>query len=787
MLFKFLQQRVRSFFFVFLLSGLSLAWANGAFVVQRIEFVGLQNISEGTAKSYLPIHVGETFTALRSEEALRALYKTGFFNNIEFSEKGQTLIVHVQERPAISRIRISGNDEISTKDMRPILSKIGFSEGDIFNPLKLQQFKFSLMHQYETIGYRAATVTSEVKPLPHNRVEVDIQVHEGDITTVKAIHFEGNHVFSSRTLRRQMSMKTWGLFTFFTHTNRYSEEKFNEDLQSITNFYLNHGYLTFRIVSKSAELTPDHQQMVLNIVVHEGPQFKVSGFDVSGQMLGFHDQLIKLVKFKPGDTFSRQLVLDTNTALGEFLADRGYAFASAEVKSHVDEERHTVFLEFVLTSHARVYVHRITFSGNDRTKEEVLRREMRQMEGGAYSLSQVNESKRRLNLLPYFKDTTVSTQPVPNVPDQVDLDYHINEVAAGKASVNFGYSDAYGFLYGAGISEPNFLGSGNSVSLGFNNSQVQDYYNFSIINPYITVDGVSQSFNIYYSHTHFDPEFNYQTYTMDSFGADLNYGIPLSEHNSVGVGVGYAHVMIDHVNASQLSPSQDLFLTSHPSPYDLFKVLASLNYNGLDRYIFPTQGIAHSVGFELGVPVMSSSLAYYKATDSFKWFIPIWRGFILNLVSVVGFGDGYGQEDTLPFFLNYYAGGLGAMGQVPAYSPNSLGPKNVNDSYAALGGNLLTAAGAHLILPDFINENVRTAIVFDLGNVYQVPINALDSTSTYIVDDDSFSWDSLRLSLGFEVSWYSPFGPINLSLAFPLSSGDNDQLQAFQFSFGTTL
>ncbi len=777
-----------------------------AFIVRVIQVQGLQRITSTTVRSYLPFHEGENYTPSKGDAIITALYKTGFFKSVQLYQRGSALVIDVVERPTISLIQLSGNKEIPSKKLRPILTKMGISEGLTYNPTKVNEIVLGLEQQYETLGYRAALVTTKVIPGPRNTVSLYITVHEGTVATVRSIKFVGNHDFSQRTLRGQMDkMTTRSLFTWISHKDRYSPEKLQEDLQALTDFYLNHGYLRFRIVNKGITFNQNKTGVYIVITLSEGPVYHIGKFDIVGETYGFHDELYKQVPFKKGDVFSRQGVLDTDKALSDFLGDRGYAFATVNVSPMIDDEQRIVNLTFDVVPGARVYVRRMNFFDNERTDQVVLRREMRQYEASTYSLSKIEESKRRLKLLGYLEDITETPEPVDGQPNQVDLDWHVKEIPAGRASIQGGYSSLYKFLYGASISEPNFMGTGKYVSLGFQNSQYSDYYSFSYNNPYYTTYGLSRGFTVYYSHVKPNPKFNFESYLMDGYGIDVNYGLPVSERNSLALGYGFEHIAISQINPALAAPSILNFLgipvtatqANFGRQYNEFTLTGGWAYNGLDRAIFPTKGFYNGIGAQVGMPIIKSSIGYYSVTYNAKYYQPLGAGFVLNLLTNLGWGDGFGNN-PLPFFKNFFSGGIGS---VPAFAPNSLGPKNRYNSDGALGGNLELLGGVHLILPSFISQKVRTAIIFDAGNVFQVPRFPGDiatparasvqdpfaRNTPQIIQDYSRIWHNIRPSLGLGVEWWSPIGPIDLTLAFPINKQSGDDTQPFQFSFGVSL
>ena len=796
--------------FLFLI-GLIVFWlpfnlAAYGFVIRFIQIRGLHGILESTVRSYLPIHEGQKYTPQRGQAAIVALYKTGFFDNIQLSHRGEVLIIMLKERPIISLIYLNGNKVISSRKLQPIFNRLGIIEGQNFDPVKLKQIKQGLKQQYDVMGYHAAHISTNIIKESHNLVALYININEGRIAKVHSIQFVGNHAFSTHTLRSQFKLTNPGLFTWISHADRYSQIKLEQDLEGLTAFYLNHGYLHFRIISCKIRWSSDKQSVYITVFIHEGPVHRISGCEINCESCSFKDQLHRLIALKSGDVFSRQVVIDINKKIVDFLADRGYAFARVIIIPKIDDQKHLVHINFDIISGKRVYVRRINFLGNQRTDQEVLRREMRQYEGSIYSLSKIEESKRRLELLGYLSDVTYTLKSVPNFPNQVDLYYYVKEIVAGRVSVQGGYSDIYGFLYGASVLEPNFMGTGKYISIGLQNSQCEQNYSIGYKNPYYTTYGLQRGFLIYYSRIKPDKKFNLTSYLEDGYGSDVTYGYPISERNSIKFSYGLEHITISQIDIANAAPSMLAFLgttncvQNTSANYNQVRLTAGLVYNGFNRTIFPTKGLYTGLDLEVGVPVFKSSLNYYLITYKEKYYQPLDYGFILNLLATLGYGDGFGHF-RLPFFKNFFSGGIGS---VPAFAPNSLGPKNrypLGRDFGAIGGNLETVFGVHLILPQFFSQKIRTAIAFDTGNVFQVPRFPGDiaipahggasdpesNTQPQIIQDDKFSLKNFRPSLGLSIEWYTPFAPINFTLAFPLNRRAGDNLQAFQFSLGVNL
>lgn len=796
--------------FLFLI-GLIVFWlpfnlAAYSFVVHFIQIRGLHGILESTVRSYFPIREGQKYTSQRGQAAIVALYKTGFFDNIQLSHRGKVLIIIVKERPIISLICLNGNKAIASKKLQTILNKLGITEGQHFDPVKLKQIKQGLEQQYDAMGYHATHISTNVIRESRNLVVLHININEGRIAKIHSIQFVGNHVFSEHTLHSQFKLTNPNLFTWISHADYYSQMKLEQDLESLTAFYLNHGYLNFRIISCKIRWSPDKKSVDIIIFINEGPVYRVSGYKINGKNYSFTDRLRKLIALKTGDVFSRQVVIDINKKIVDFLADQGYAFARVIITPKIDDQRHLVHINFDIISGKRIYVRRINFLGNQRTDQEVLRREMRQYEGSIYSLSKIEESKRRLELLGYLSDVTYTLKSVPNFSNQVDLCYYVKEIVAGRVSIQGGYSDVYGFLYGATMLEPNFMGTGKYIAIGLQNSQYQQNYSISYKNPYYTTYGLQRGFLIYYSRIKPDKKFNLTSYLEDGYGSDVTYGYPISERNSITFGCGLEHITISQIDIANAAPSMLAFLgttngvQNTSANYNQVRLTASLVYNGFNRTIFPTKGLYTGLDLEVGVPIFKSSLNYYLVTYIEKYYQPLDHGFILNLLATLGYGDGFGHG-RLPFFKNFFSGGIGS---VPAFAPNSLGPKNrypLGRDFGAIGGNLETIFGVHLILPQFFSQTIRTAVAFDTGNVFQVPRFPGDiaipahggpsdpesNTQPQIIQDDKFSLKNFRPSLGLSMEWYTPFAPINFTLAFPLNRQAGDNFQAFQFSLGMSL
>lgn len=760
----------------------SAVFASSTFIVRHIKVNGLQRVSRDSVVAAMPIHVGQTYHADSGVKIISDIYATGFFSRVRLAKEGNTLIVSVVERPTIGLIRISGNETIKSKQLKPVLKKMGIVIGNTYDPSQLHAIVLGLQQQYAALGHAGAAVTPSVQHLSRNRVAIQIKIKEGAAQIVRSIKISGNRRFSESELLKQFKLTTPGLFSWFTHDDQFSKMKLAADLEKLKNFYFNHGYLQFRIVSKRVKTLTNGRGVAITIQVFEGDQYRVSGYRITGHLSpdvnkAIHHILAGLIIHEP---FSREKVVGLTKQIGDELSNHGYAFPMVTPIPQLNTKKHTVFLNFHIEQGRHVYVREVHIAGNHITNGLAIRTQLRQFEGSVYSGKNIRESKRRIANLGYLNNIQVAVKKVPGKTNQVDLNYHVHEVSAGRASVQAGYSDVDGFLYGASISEPNFMGSGRFVSLGFQRSEFSSSYNFSYTNPFYTISGISRGVSVFYNHTT-PGKVNLDPYTMDSYGASVTYGIPVSEYSQFSLGGGYSHIAISNVNPGVVSPTVQLFLRRKPSPFNQFKAVANVSRATLDRAIFPTSGSAQSLALTLGVPVLKSSLAYYQLVYDARYYYPLGHGFVINTHLTLGYGDGYSDTPGLPFFNNFYAGGLRTL---PGYEANTLGPKNPHNLSQALGGNVEILGGLNFILPNFISDKVRTAIILDAGNIFQTHQPA----TTPPVNYESVSLKNLRVTAGIMVSWWSPLGaPLDFSLAVPLNKKPGDQLALFGFSFGATM
>ncbi len=745
-----------------ILSILQPVYAFDAFVVEDIRLQGARRIDAGTVFNYLPITVGQRFSQDDTNAAISALFKTGFFKDVRLEREGNVLIVQVKERPAISEITFVGNEEIETEELGTALKDIGFDEGRVFNRSLLERVELELQRLYFNLGRYAVHVKSTVTPLSRNRVAIQVDINEGVVAQIKQINFVGNHTVSDADLLEQMKLEVSG--SFFSN-DQYSQLQLAADLEAVRSYYLDHGYLNFNVDSTQVSITPDKEEVYITINLTEGDKYTISEVKLAGKLIVSKAELLDKMLIKAGDLFSRKKVSKSKEAILERIGDKGYHFANINPVTDVDSEKKTVALTFFVDPGKRVYVRRINFAGNHKTRDEVLRREMRQMEGGWISTGNMKRSLTRLNRLGYFETVTVDTPRVPDADDQVDVNYTVVERPSGNLMAGIGYGQTQGVVFNASVSQENFLGTGKRVGLTFNNSQINTIYRFSYFNPYTTINNVSRGFNLFYRTTDAE-EANLSRYTTDAYGTEINYGLALTEYNDMSVGVAFDRTRLQTTDVS----AQEIFdfIDANGSNYNSYRLTASIRHDTRNRAWFPDKGTLQSFSAEATLPF--SELSYYKLNYRHQWLFPLVTDYILLLKGQIGFGDGYGDDDHLPFFENYTAGGPRT---VRGFRENTLGTLDSNGQ--PLGGNLKVVGNAELILPfpfTKTSNSFRISAFFDIGNVYGI--------------NEDFDSSQLRHSTGLSAIWLSPIGVLSFSLAKPLKKMEGDQTEMFQFTIGTT-
>lgn len=752
-----------------LLLGLTMAmraWAVEPFVIDDIRVEGLQRIALGTVLSYLPVNVGDTFEEARAPNVIRALFATGFFDDISLGVDGDTLVIVVRERPTIASITITGNKDIRTEQLKEALKSIGLSEGQVFDRSSLERMKVELERQYFSQGKYGVKVQTTLNVQDDNRVDVEIAIEEGYVARILRINIVGNKAYDDEVLLSKFQLGPATILSLFSDSDQYSRRRLSGDLETLRSHYLDNGYVNFSIDSTQVTITPDRRDVYITINVTEGEQYTVSSVSLAGDLIVPEEELRGLLKIGPNQIFSRRLTQESATAISSRLGLEGYAFANVNPVPELDREKREVALTFMVDPGRRIYVRRINVAGNIRTRDEVVRRELRQMEGGWISTDKVNLSRTRLMRLGFFEEANVETPSVPGVPDLIDVEFSVKERPSGSLMAGVGYSQAQGVLINASISQDNVFGTGRRISATVNNSSVNRVYSFSYNNPYYTLDGISRGFSLFARETD-AAEADIADYSSDVYGLSVDYGFPLSEYNRASLSLGYEYTRI---RTDEDTPQSFLdFLDLNDDRFNIYKLSGGITHDSRNRAILANQGRMHSLTTEIAVP--GSGLEYYKLRYRGLEYVPLFGDFTLLLKGEIGYGDAYGDTSGLPFFENFYAGGPES---VRGFRSNSLGPRDDNRTTRPLGGAFKTVANVELILPlPFTEENrsLRVSTFFDIGNVF--------------ADAGDFDSGELRRSVGVSVLWYTPLAPMTFSLGWPLNEREGDRKETFQFTLGS--
>ncbi|HLX80138.1 MAG TPA: outer membrane protein assembly factor BamA [Burkholderiales bacterium] len=752
---------------LFTLASGAFGQAFHAFVIKDIRVDGLQRTEPGTVFSYLPVKVGETLTEEKAQQAVRALFATGFFRDVRLEVENDVLVVIVEERPAIAQIDFVGVKEFETENLRKIMRDVGLADGRTFDRSVLDRAEQELKRQYLSRGLYAADVQTTVTPLERNRVGITITVNEGSVAKIRAINIVGDRVFSEKELLDQLVLRTPGWLTWYTKADQYSKPKLSADLETLKAFYQNRGYLDFNVESTQVSITPDKRDIYLTINIFEGEKYTVSAVRLDGQMLVPREQLEKLIRVKAGATFSRQLLTESTKAITDRLGNDGYAFANANAVPQIDKEKRTVAFTIVIDPGRRVYVRRINVGGNTKTRDEVVRREMRQLEGAYYDASKIQLSKTRIDRTQYFKDVNVETAPVADSPDQVDVNFTVEEKPTGAITLGAGYSTVDKVVLQAGISQTNIFGSGKYVGLNMNTGSVNRNISLSYLNPYLTVDGVSQGFDVYNRKVDAS-NLALSPYTTNTYGGGVKFGYPLSETDAVSFGLNAEDVTLGLFPTS--APAYLNFQSQFGDHYVYGAGNIGWARDGRDSAILPTRGYTTRIGGE----VAGGNLEYYRLNASQTNYFSLSRTMTLSFTENVGYINGLGGK-PVPFFKTFYAGGPGSVRGYRAYS---LGSQDAQGN--SLGGTKSAYGSAELYFPvpgAEKDKSLRLSTFLDAGQVYDPGPNIAGNVSG----------GGLRYSAGVGISWNSPFGPLKVSLAQPLNAKSGfDHIERLQLNFGTT-
>ncbi|WP_210397014.1 outer membrane protein assembly factor BamA [Motiliproteus sediminis] len=768
---------------ILLLTGLSCFVQAAPFQVSDIRVDGLQRIDLGAVLRAFAVDIGEEVDEFRLARASKSLFATGYFNDIQLYRDGSVLVVKVLERPALSKIEIDGNKALETDALMDGLKNMGLAEGEVFQRAALERIRLELLRLYAAQGRYGAQIESELNELPENRLGLKINIREGKPATIQHINVVGNQVFSDEILESLFELEVSGFWSFFGNEDRYSREKLSGDLERLRSYYLDRGYINFKVESTEVSLTPDRNQVYITVSISEGEQFQFGSFDLVGDLVIPREELAAAVVVKQGDTFSRRLMVRSSDQIIRMLGDAGFLQANVNPVPAIDEANKRVDIKFFVDPGRRIYVRRIDFRGNTTTADDVLRREMRQMEGGWASTDKMEKSKQRLERLGYFSAVNLETSPVPGSDDQIDLEYSVTEQLSGNLAASIGFSQSSGLILAASIAQENFLGTGKSVSFSISNSDTDTEYSFRYTDPYYTVDGVSRGFNVYYRKQDFDED-DLSDYNLDSYGGSVSFGYPIDEYQRLNFSAGFENLQIKIGDPASVPQEILDFVAIEGSEYDQVLLTGSWSDNHLNRGMLATDGYSQSLSLEMGAP--GSDLNYYKLryrgqrylplTDSHRW--------ALSFKTQLGFGDSFGDTSEMPFFKNFYAGGFST---VRGFKNNSLGPRSTPDSFGErdpLGGNVLITGSAELIFPlPWVEDttSLRTLLFVDMGSVFDTKCSVSNPGCT-----DQVRVKDMSAAAGVGLSWLTFIGPMSFTLARPLKEQEFDETETFQFSLGRT-
>lgn len=740
------------------------AHAFDPFQIKDIRVEGIQRTEAGTVFSYLPVKVGDTMNDEKAAAAIKALFATGFFKDVRLEIDGQVLVVVLEERPAIASLEFTGLKAFKPEDLKKSLRDVGLAESRIFDRAVVERAEQELKRQYLAQGHYAVQVTTTITPLERNRVGVNFSVVEGDIAKIKQINIIGAGAVSEADLLDLMVLRTSGWLTWYTKNDQYSKQKLSGDLETLRSYYLDRGYLEFNIDSTQVSISPDKQDIYITINLTEGERYTVSSVKLAGQMLLPEEELTKLVQVTPGEVFSREKMAETTKAISERLGNEGYAFANVNAAPELNKEKRQVAFTVFIDPGRRVYVRRINVSGNTRSRDEVIRREMRQVEGAWYDGEKINKSRTRVDRLGYFDEVTVETPAVAGATDQVDMEVKVKEKPTGNIMLGAGFSSAEKFTLSGSVQQQNLFGSGKHIGVQVSTSKSNKVYSLSHTDPYFTVDGVSQGFDIYTRKT------DTSTLAVGSFGSDsagggVRWGLPIGEDDYLNVGLSIDRTTLKTDVNSPVRYQN--YVTTFGAKSNTLLTMLGWQKDGRDSLLVTTKGSLRKAVLEVSLP--GSTATYVRATYQHQHFFPLDRRLTLAMNGEIGLARAYGNKD-LPFFKNFYAGGIGS---VRGFDSGSLGPRDtaLNE---AIGGDKRLIGNAELLfpVPGMGRDNsMRLSVFMDAGNVWGY--------------DSKFSLGSLRYSGGVALAWNSPMGPLKFSYANPFNKKPEDKVQRLQFQMGS--
>jgi outer membrane protein insertion porin family len=775
---------------------IATAQAQDSWVVRDFRVVGAQRISEGTVFNYLPINVGDTMTPQLVQEAMRAVYSTGFFRDVELRRDGDTLVIAVLERPSIEDFTIEGNQDIETEVLESSLREVGLARGRVFDQSVLDDVAQALTEQYFSQGKYAVKIETPIEELPDNRVRVGINIEEGDRAEIQQINIVGNTSFDDETLLDQFAQRTRNWLSWIRQDNRYAKQALEGDLEALRAYYMDRGYADFRLDGVQVAISPDKRDIFITVNITEGDLYTVSDVRLAGEMVVPEDELRAEIDLTPGQVFSQRSIASTEVGMSARLSAEGYAFAQIQSVPELDYETREVDITFFINPQSRVYVRRINFNGTDSVNDEVFRREMVQLEGSYLSNTLLETSQIRLQRLPYVDSAEFETIPVPGSPDLVDVEWAIEEGLPGQFGGSLGYSQTYGVTLGGNFIHSNFMGTGNRVATEITGGEFAKLYNVNYTDAYRTIDGMSRTLSFSYrdisQFTSGASDFSTETFAI---GADWNYPITLNQYLRFGFSLQQAELATGFFSSAQAAE----WVTNNGTPFEVpgsdgrffgtqvqsLELTAGWIFDSRNRFLFPDSGTR--IGFSLSATAPGSDAEYYVTRFDFTKYFPLFGDWLFRINSRLSFGDAYGEKTTaLPPFRNFFGGGPGS---VRGYKESWLGPRDsLRNPY---GGNALFATQFELIIPtpEAMAGSARISLFYDVGNVFSTGgVSFFDKLGDPVEYD--FNYDNLKQSIGLAVEWLAPMGLLTFSYGVPLNNDAEtdrffgDETEEFQFRVG---
>jgi outer membrane protein insertion porin family len=733
------------------------------FTIRDIRVEGVQRTEAGTVFTYLPVKVGERLDDEKAAQSIKALYATGFYSDVRLEADADVLIVFVQERPAIATIEIEGSREFTKDNLKEGLKQAGISDAKIYDKSVLDRAEKELKRQYSSRGFYGAKITTTVTPLERNRVALRFDIDEGNVTKIADINIIGARDFTERELLRQMKLTTPGWFTWLTKDDQYSKQQLTADLEALRSWYLNRGYLEFNIDSTQVSITPDREKIYITLAITEGPVYRLGEIKLSGEFIVKEQELKDLLAVKSGDVFSRERIVESTKKITDRLGNDGYSFANVNPVPDLDRDKRVAGFTFFVDPGRRVYVRRVNISGNDKTQDEVIRRELRQLESSWYSLEKIARSKERLQRTTYFSEVNIETPAVAGTTDQVDVNVTVTERNTGALNFGVGYSAAERLTVQASISQANIFGTGNLMAFQVNNGRVNKVYSLSYVNPYWTTDGISRGFDLFRRDVD-TSSLSVAAYHTYSTGVGMRFGVPVTEYDAFNIGMTFERTKLA---VSEGAPPRYLeFINEFGVLTDTVRTNFGFARDTRDSLTWPTKGWLNEVGIEVGIP--PGDLTYYRMNVQSQFFWTparvTWLTFMFN--AEAGYANGF-RGRPLPFFKNFYAGGVGS---VRGFETASLGPRDASND--VIGGDRRVVGNFEVLfpLPGYKEKNVRLAAFLDTGDVW--------------APGEKMRAFDLRVSTGIAISWDSPVGPLRFSFTQPLRKFEGDRVERFQFQLG---